>query len=69
MKEIKFSDLPDVCDGLTQKDRIVLFYFDKLQKELNGQRVPVAMLYGRVLEHMDISSEEFQSILKKLTGN
>jgi len=64
-----FDDLPDVRDGLTRKERIILHCIHKAQKELGGRNVPTAMLYGRVLEYVDISVDELQSILQKLTGN
>jgi hypothetical protein len=31
--------------------------------------VPTAMLYGRVVEHIDVSVEEFQSVLIRLVGS
>ena len=60
-----FEDLPDVRDGLNRKDRIVLYCLDKTQKELGGRNVPTAMLYGRVLEYVDMSVDELQMILQK----
>lgn len=65
----KYNDLPDVCDGLTRKERIILHCIDKIQKERGGRNVPTAMLYGRVLEYVDIGIDEMQLILQKLTGN
>ncbi len=64
-----YADLPDVRDGLTRKERIILYCIDKIQNELNGRNVPTPMLYGRVLEYVDISVDEMQLILQKLTGN
>ena len=49
----KYNDLPDVRDGLTRKERIILHCIDKIQKERGGRNVPTAMLYGRVLEYVD----------------
>ena len=63
------NDLPDIRDGLTRTERIVLHCIDKLNSELGGRNVPTAMLYGRVLEYADISVDEMQLILQKLTGN
>jgi len=68
MKTVKIDDLPDVRDGLTRKERVVLFCIDKIQKELGGRNVPTAMLYGRVVEHIDMSIDELQSLLQKLIG-
>ena len=65
----KYNDLADVRDGLTRKERIILHCIDKIQKERGGRNVPTAMLYGRVLEYVDIGIDEMQVILQKLTGN
>lgn len=64
-----FDNLPDVRDGLTRKERIILHCIDKIQTELRGRNVPTPMLYGRVLEYVDMSVDEMQNILNKLTGN
>ena len=59
------DDIPDVRDGLTRKERIVLRVLHDLEREVGG-RVATAMLYGRVLEHVDLSIEELQVILRRL---
>ena len=61
------DDLPDVRDGLTRKERIILYCIDTIQKERGDRNVPTAMLYGRVVEHIDMSVDEMQLILQKLT--
>ena len=61
------NDLPDVRDGLTRKERIILYCIDTIQKERGDRNVPTAMLYGRVVEHIDMSVDEMQLILQKLT--
>ena len=63
-----FDNLPDVRDGLTRKERIILFCIDQIQKERGGRNVPTVMLYGRVVEHINISEAELQHILQKLTS-
>ena len=63
------DNLPDVRDGLNRKERVVLYCMHELQKERNGRNVPTAMLYGRVLEHVDMSESELQEILQRLTGS
>ena len=68
MKTINLDNLPDVRDGLSRKERIVLFCIDNIQKERGGRNVPTAMLYGRVVEHIDMSVDELQLILQKLIG-
>ena len=61
--------LPDVRDGLTQRERIVLQCLHTLQKEGGGRNVPTGMLYGSVVEHVDMGIEEMQSILVRLVGH
>ncbi len=63
-----FENLPDVRDGLNRKERAILYCLNKTQAELGGRNVPTIMLYGRVLELVDISEQEFQSILSRFTG-
>ena len=60
------NDLPDVRDGLTHRERIVLQCLYDLQQERGGRNVPSGMLYGTVVEHVDMSVEEMQSILVRL---
>lgn len=60
--------LPDVRDGLTRKERVVLTVLNALEEERRGRSVPTAMLYGRVVEHVDMSVEELQAILRRLMG-
>ncbi|MCG8673373.1 MAG: hypothetical protein MI867_28545 [Pseudomonadales bacterium] len=57
--------IPDVRDGLTKLERTILWVLHETQKELGGRNVPTAMLYGRVLEHIDISADEMQSVLNR----
>jgi hypothetical protein len=61
-------DLPDVRDGLTRLQRIILWQMSELQKERAGRTVPSALLYGRVVEHFDLSVEEFQQAIQSLVG-
>lgn len=62
------DDLPDVRDGLTRAERVVLVTLAELQAALGGRNVPTAMLYGRVVEKLDMSVEELQRILQRLAG-
>jgi hypothetical protein len=64
-----YDDLPDVRDGLTRKERVVLTVLHRTQEELRGRNVPTAMLYGRVVEYVDMSVEELQRILVRLMGS
>ncbi len=44
------DDLPDVRDGLTHRERVVLWCLSALQKERGDRHVPTGMLYGSVVE-------------------
>jgi len=59
-------DLPDVRDGLTRKERVVLYVLHQAQKERGGRNVPTAMLWGRVCEHFYISPEALSEMLARL---
>jgi hypothetical protein len=61
--------LPDVADGLTHRERVVLWCLKELQEERHGRHVPTGMLYGSVVEYVDMSVEEMQSILVRLVGH
>lgn len=58
--------LPDVRDGLTRMERVVLHVLRETQAERGGQRVPTTMLWGRVCEHFYISPEELSELLARL---
>lgn len=63
-----WDSLPDVRDGLNRTERIILYCLHEAQKELGNRNVSTIMLYGRVVEHINISPEEFQAILSRLVG-
>ena len=60
--------IPDVRDGLTRLERVILWQIAEIQKERGGRNVPTAMLYGRVVEHVNVSVDELQRVLARLTG-
>ena len=60
------SQLPDVRDGLTRRERVVLYVLHETQKERGGRNVPTAMLWGRVCEHFYISPEDLSAMLARL---
>ena len=60
--------LPDARDGLTRLERTILYELSLAEKELGGRRVPAALLYGRVVEHVNVSIPEFQRTLQRLVG-
>ena len=67
MSASELDNCPDSRDGLTQKERLVLYCLDQLQQERGGLNVPTAMLYGRVLEYVDLNEQELQLILQRLS--
>ncbi|MDK9556020.1 hypothetical protein QQF73_00185 [Marinobacter sp. M216] len=58
--------IPDVRDGLTRTERLILYVIHETQRELQGRNVPTAMLYGRVLEYVDMSEAELHAYLDRL---
>jgi len=58
-----WDDLPDVRDGLTRRERIVLWVLRETERERGGRSVPTAQLYGRVVEYIDMSEAELNRIL------
>lgn len=60
--------IPDVRDGLTRAERILLHTLHRLQRERGDRSVPSALLYGNVVEHLDIGPDEFQELLTRLVG-
>lgn len=58
--------IPDVRDGLTRTERIVLYVLQETQRELDGRNVPTVMLYGRVLEYVNLSEQELHLYLDRL---
>jgi hypothetical protein len=58
--------IPDVRDGLTRQERIVLRVLREIRKERGDRNVPTAMICGRVCEHFYISPEDLSSMLARL---
>ena len=65
-RDDRWALLPDVRDGLTRAQRIVMYEIYKAQKESGRAFVPTVMLYGRVVEHLNISEAELHAILQSL---
>jgi hypothetical protein len=59
-------DMPDVRDGLSERERVVLYVLHQTQQERGDRNVPTAMLWGRVCEHFYISPEELSQMLARL---
>ncbi len=59
--------IPDVRDGLTRVERVVLWQLDALERELGGRAVPTALLYGRVVDHgVQLRPHELTALLGRL---
>ena len=58
--------IPDVRDGLTRVQRVVLFELHKAQRETGREMVPSVMLWGRVVERLSISQDELNDVLISL---
>ena len=58
--------LPDARDGLTRRERVVLYVLHETQRERGGRNVPTTMLWGRVCECFYISPEELSEMLARL---
>ena len=58
--------LPDVRDGLTREERVVLYVLHETQKERGDRAVPTTMLWGRVCEHFYIDPQELSVMLARL---
>ncbi|MGM0449819.1 MAG: hypothetical protein ACQERE_03250 [Pseudomonadota bacterium] len=64
--ETPSETIPDVRDGLTRTERIILYVLQETQRELGGRNVPTAMLYGRVVEYVNLSEAELHDYLNRL---
>lgn len=64
--ETLLDTIPDARDGLTRTERIILYVLQETQRELNGRNVPTVMLYGRVVEYVNISEAELHVYLDRL---
>lgn len=60
--------LPDARDGLTRLERVILHVLGEARAELGERHVPTALLYGRVVEYIDVDKHEFQRALSRLAG-
>ncbi len=58
--------IPDVRDGFTRTERIILYVLHETQQELGGRNVPTAMLYGRVVEYVNLTEAELHHCLNRL---
>jgi hypothetical protein len=62
----QLDKIPDVRDGLTRAERVVLYVLHQIHEERGDRNVPTAMLWGRVCEHFYISPEDLSLMLARL---
>ena len=49
-------------------ERVILHELALAEREAQGRRVAASLLYGRVVEHLDVGMAEFQRVLARLAG-
>jgi methylated-DNA-[protein]-cysteine S-methyltransferase len=63
------ASAPSSNDGLNRKERAVLVALAELERERAGAgAVPMTLLYGRVVTRIDLSVQELQAIVGRLSG-
>ena len=65
-RQAMLEAIPDVRDGLTRTERLILYVLSETQKELGGRNVPTVMLHGRVVEYINITEQELHVYLDRL---
>jgi hypothetical protein len=63
---LRDAQTPDVRDGLTREERLVLHLLRQIQLERGDRNVPSAMLWGRVCEYFYIDSSDLTAMLVRL---
>lgn len=66
--DVDLDRIPDVRDGLTRVERVILYCMKQCEAERPGRMISTAMIYGRVVEHVDVSVPEFQRLMQRLVG-
>lgn len=64
----RHHNIPDVRDGLTELERVVLFELYDLRKEYGERFIPTILLWGRVVEKLDCSQSDVQRVLTSLSA-
>ena len=67
MTQERYPNIPDVRDGLTEVERTILLVLHEARKEYGDRMIPTALIYGRVVELLDMSWEEFQRALVRVS--
>lgn len=62
----RYEALPDVRDGLTREERVILYVLQQTQKERGHRNVLTVMLWGRVCKHFYIGRSDLSEILARL---
>jgi len=63
----RYPNIPDVRDGLTEVERTILTVLYDARKEYGDRMIPTVLLYGRVVEILDLTWEEFHRALSRVT--
>ncbi len=67
MTQERYPNIPDVRDGLTEVERTILLVLLEARKEFGDRMIPTVLLYGRVVERLDLSWEEFHHALVRVS--
>ncbi len=59
----------NLCFNAPYRERIVLWCLSALQKERGDRHMPTGMLYGSVVEYVNMTVDEIQSILVRFIGH
>lgn len=60
------EDAPDARDGLTRRERVVLWLLGRLQTARGDRKVPLPLLHAHVIEYVDMSASELVEIVARL---
>jgi hypothetical protein len=60
--------LPDVRDGLTRLERVILYTLHEAKADFGDRNVPTLTLYGRVCERVPCSKHTFMVALTRMIG-
>jgi uncharacterized protein (TIGR00251 family) len=68
LAKLETDRLPDVRDGLSRVERLILLEMHRAQAEFPNRRVPSAIVYGRVCEYdgVNLDPREFEAILARM---
>lgn len=62
-----WDHIPDVRDGLTRTERLVLYELHLAQAEFPGRTVPTALLWGRLAERgVRLSPDQLSRLLARM---